>query len=350
MLRRIRNNQRGSAIALFALGLTVLAGLAGLVVDAGYLYVQQARLQNGVDAACLAGAAYLPNTAAADDAAITYAKENKLLPEKLESEFGGNNLIRLKYTEVFDTFFFRLLGVDKATIRVAAAAILPVGVTGPSILALQRNANNPTLIINGSGLYVDGSIHSNSLLRMNGWATVTGDATSSGSPLSLGNNVNVQGNKADGADFIDAPDYSAQIDALPTQSYGTSQRFNGNNTTIDGTISVNGNVDINGNNISGNGSILATGDIHNNGNAITQTGDGQMFIYTSDGNIHINGNNITIDATLFAPHGDIVINGNNITITGRVIGNTVTINGSGIRVNGESGSGAGQTASPRLVE
>ena len=62
MFRRLAGNQKGSVIALFAVTLIGLVIMAGLVTDVGYLYVQHARLQNGVDAAALAGASQLPNT------------------------------------------------------------------------------------------------------------------------------------------------------------------------------------------------------------------------------------------------------------------------------------------------
>ncbi|HWQ60843.1 MAG TPA: pilus assembly protein TadG-related protein [Negativicutes bacterium] len=336
-------------IVLFALALTGLAGLAGLVVDVGYLYVQHAHMQDGVDAACLAGAAKLPSVADAMAAAEEYAAANKLTKGTLESTFPANNRIDVKYTEVLDTFFLRILGIDNATIKVYAAAILPPSTQGdPAVLALKLNGGS-ILRMNGNNINIDGSVHSNSNLGLNGWIRVDGDATAVGT-VTLGTNVTVTGDVRSGVDPLPAPDYEAQINALPTQTYGSSQRFNGNNVNIDGTISVNGNVDINGNNISGDGSILATGDIHNNGNAISTTGTGPMFFYTSDGNIHINGNNITIDAILFAPNGEIVINGNNITINGRVIGQTVTVNGSGLTVNSPDGGGTGSSSVPQLIE
>lgn len=350
MLRRVAKNERGSVILIIALGLSVLAGMAGMVVDVGYLYLEHAKLQNGVDAACLAGAAFLPDTGTAASKASFYATANGLTNGDLISSFPNTNRIDVTYTEEFGTFFLRLLGVDSATIKVKAAAILPGAPNSPAVLALKQHTNTVTLRVNGNDININGSMHSNSLLGLNGSITVDGGVSSSDSPLKLGTNVNVTGSQTEGASIIETPDYGDKIDALPSASYDTNQRFNGNNTSINGTIKVNGSIDINGNNISGDGSLIATGDIHNNGNAITQSGSGEVFIYSSDGNIHINGNNITIDATLFAPNGDVTINGNNITINGRIIGNTVTVNGSGLTVNGPSGPGAGLSSIPQLVE
>lgn len=351
MLRRLAKNERGGVIVLFAVALAVLAGLSGMVVDVGYLYVRHAQLQNGVDAACLAGAVKLPSAAEATAAAEQYAALNNMTNGELVSTFPANNYIRVTYTEAFDTFFMNLFGFDKATIQVVAAAILPPTTPGdPTVLALKQNGNI-ILVINGSNNNIDGRVHSNSQFRLNGWLTINGDATSSGDFLanSFGTNVTVNGASSEDVAVVEVPDYSDAINATPAYSYSSSQRFNGNGITIDGTVSVNGNLDINGNNFTCDGSLLATGDIHNNGNAITTTGDATI-IYSSNGDIHINGNDIAIDATLFAPNGEVIINGNNITINGRVIGNTVTINGSGITINSPSSSGSGLSSVPQLVE
>ncbi len=356
MLRRLVNNERGSVIVLFALALTVLAGIAGMVVDVGYLYGQHARLQNGVDAACLAGAARLPNTVYAADMAEDYAESNGLVPANLEAAFSqGNRRIDLTYTENFPTFFFNVLGINNVSIKVTAAAALDVG--GPFGFTIFSGSDTDILPLNGSSLYVDGSMHSDQRLRINGSGiTVTGNIEAAGRDGADGDiqvngtNINVLGTRTENAARIPMPDYSAQIEAIAAQRYGASQSFNGGNINVDGSIYVNGEVTFNGNSISGTGSVLATGDIHNNGNNITQTGDGDVFLYSQNGDIHINGNNIAIDATLYAPNGNIVINGNNITINGRIVGNTVTINGTGNTVNGASNPVTSLSVSPRLVE
>ena len=350
MLRRLVNNERGSVIVLFALALTVLAGIAGLVVDVGYLYGQHARLQNGVDAACLAGAARLPNTVYAADMAEDYAESNGLVPANLEAAFSqGNRRIDLTYNETFPTFFFNVLGINNVSIKVTAAAALDVG--GPFGFTIFSGSDTDILPLNGSSLYVDGSMHSDQRLRINGSSiNVTGNVEAHDTITVNGTGITIGGTRTEGVGRIDMPDYTEQIKAIAATTYTTSQTFNGTTISVDGSMYVNGGVTFNGNNISGTGSILATGNITNNGNAITQTGEGQTFLYSSNGNITINGNNITIDAILYAPHGSITINGNNITVNGRLIGSTVTINGTGNTVNGASNPVTSLPVSPRLVE
>jgi len=52
----MRRAQRGQAIVLVALVLTVLFGFVGLAVDGGRAYLDRRHLQGSVDAAALAAA------------------------------------------------------------------------------------------------------------------------------------------------------------------------------------------------------------------------------------------------------------------------------------------------------
>ncbi|HEU4776709.1 MAG TPA: pilus assembly protein TadG-related protein [Telluria sp.] len=73
--------QRGAVALLFGLTLLVLLAAGGLVVDLGHLYVLKSELQNGADAAALAGAKSINMQAsgitAAADRAIKFAGKNK---------------------------------------------------------------------------------------------------------------------------------------------------------------------------------------------------------------------------------------------------------------------------------
>jgi Flp pilus assembly protein TadG len=336
MLRRLANNQKGSVIALFAVVLVGFTGMLGLVVDVGYYYVEHARLQNGVDAAVLAGASQLPSTTSAQTMAASYAQRNGLLKGTLVSTFSnGNNRLDVTYTEHFQTFFLNLLGFTGVDIKVAAAAQL-AGSSGPFNYTIFSGSDFDMLPLNGSRLYVDGSVHSDDNLKINGSnITVTGLAEAVAQINVNGNNISIGSQSANTGKRIDMPDYSSQIKASALTTYNASQQYNGNNLNVDGNISVNGDFQMNGTTIAGNGVILATGNIKNNGNNITHTGDGgQVCYYSQNGDININGNDITIDGILYAPNGSIHINGNNITINGRIIGSTVQINGSNFTVNG----------------
>ena len=70
-------NQRGQSLVLSLLFMTVLIGMAAIVIDVGSWYRADRKLQANADAAALAGAQELPgSTAAARDAAVSYADSN----------------------------------------------------------------------------------------------------------------------------------------------------------------------------------------------------------------------------------------------------------------------------------
>ncbi|NLP25307.1 MAG: hypothetical protein GX382_12420, partial [Syntrophomonadaceae bacterium] len=52
-------SEQGSAIALVAIGMVVMIGVAALALDAGQLFINRARLVNALDSGVLAGAQYL---------------------------------------------------------------------------------------------------------------------------------------------------------------------------------------------------------------------------------------------------------------------------------------------------
>jgi hypothetical protein len=64
-------NESGQVIALVALSMTVLVGIAALVVDLGFAYAAQRNLQSSADEAALAGAQGLPSLGSA----MTYAQQ-----------------------------------------------------------------------------------------------------------------------------------------------------------------------------------------------------------------------------------------------------------------------------------
>ena len=58
-----RENSPGQVLVLFALGITVLFAAAGLAFDVGRFYSERRFLQNAADAAALAGARYVNDSA-----------------------------------------------------------------------------------------------------------------------------------------------------------------------------------------------------------------------------------------------------------------------------------------------
>src|SRR6266498_2406271 len=93
-LRQIIRNRKGIAAVYIALILVALIAFVGLAIDIGYMYVAKGQLQNGADAAALAGAAKLTgddlDQKDARRAAWRFACENKAAGERIYIDTPGS--------------------------------------------------------------------------------------------------------------------------------------------------------------------------------------------------------------------------------------------------------------------
>ena len=90
MWRKVLVEEKGSVMVMVVIGLIVLIGFTGLVIDGGQAYMTKSRLQNAADAAALAGAQSLPTAGTAANAAITYAGRNGMKPLVSDINSSGN--------------------------------------------------------------------------------------------------------------------------------------------------------------------------------------------------------------------------------------------------------------------
>ncbi|MDF1515584.1 MAG: pilus assembly protein TadG-related protein, partial [Anaerolineae bacterium] len=151
--------EKGQALIIIAFSLVVLAAFVGLAIDGGQLYTNRRKVQNGSDAAALAGtrllATYIsecqPGSAGNDaqvrNAVIEYARHNGVdyfAPEgdieafyvnENEARMGvvgagsipdGTTGVEVSLTMTATTSFMRVLGVDHMTASANAVAM-----TGP---------------------------------------------------------------------------------------------------------------------------------------------------------------------------------------------------------------------------
>lgn len=194
----MRRDERGQAIVIVALAITVVLVAGGLAIDAGLLYVERRREQVAADGAAFAAAVELTKNYKAANratgaraAALSYAATNGYNNDGVTNTvtvniapasggFAGN----VDYAEVIisvdvRTAFIRILGPSFATQRVQARAV--GGVTGPlkpySIVALSKTAN-PGVSFTGDKVKIetkDGGIMVNSGVS-NAALVVTGKA------------------------------------------------------------------------------------------------------------------------------------------------------------------------------
>jgi hypothetical protein len=125
------HDERGQAFVLMVISLTVLLGMAALVIDVGHWYRSKRDLQSIADAAALAGAQALPeDTAKAAALAAQYAQDNGGPPPQVSfsSKYLANDTISVKESRTEPGFFSRVFNVD--TVNVDAKASARTGTLG----------------------------------------------------------------------------------------------------------------------------------------------------------------------------------------------------------------------------
>jgi hypothetical protein len=140
---RRAHGERGQILPLMVIALVALLGVAAFSIDVGYAYYAKRQLQSAADAAALAGAQDLPNTATAFQSADDYAKANT--PANLSSfhftyaakctntsviAAGCNpavnpNALLVSGTASTNAWFARLFGIDHFDVSAHASACSP---------------------------------------------------------------------------------------------------------------------------------------------------------------------------------------------------------------------------------
>ena len=126
MISRLRD-ERGQAFVLATLMITMLLGMGAFVLDVGSWYRTQRRLQGTADAAALAGAQMLPNSASnAVSTAQSYADKNggdvAGADIVVTSKWQTNDTIAVKAAKTDPGIFSKILSIDSANISASAKA------------------------------------------------------------------------------------------------------------------------------------------------------------------------------------------------------------------------------------
>jgi len=130
--------EAGQSIVFVVLSMFVLLGLCGFVIDVGRAYYTQRQLQSSADAAALAGAAQLPDPAAAASSAHRFgatpgsANAHANVPSVTESisaecdtslsSCAPDNVVRVSETAKAPTSFLTLFGVRSISVTAKSAA------------------------------------------------------------------------------------------------------------------------------------------------------------------------------------------------------------------------------------
>jgi hypothetical protein len=126
-MSRIRRDERGQALVISVLFVTVLLGMTGAVLDVGSWFRTQRATQATADAAALAGAQALPgDPAAAMTLAMRYAGDNGagLAPADVHflATAGVDDTIKVTVRRNAPGFFSHIFGIASADVGAGAAA------------------------------------------------------------------------------------------------------------------------------------------------------------------------------------------------------------------------------------
>lgn len=125
-LLKFGKKEDGQVIVLFALMLVVLLGFTALAIDTGTVYLTKSKLQNAADAAALAGALDLPNSATAENTAKDYAVLNgadRATTQATTPYEGDSDKIEVICTKNVKYTFARVLGFTDKDVSARAVAV-----------------------------------------------------------------------------------------------------------------------------------------------------------------------------------------------------------------------------------
>jgi hypothetical protein len=124
-MKTLIRSERGQAMVLTVISVTVLLGMAAVVVDVGSWFLDRRQLQSGVDSSALAGAQNLPSdSSGAVDAAASYASKNGVGSPSISisSKNRSGDTIDVSASRVSQGFFAKVFNIASVTLHANASA------------------------------------------------------------------------------------------------------------------------------------------------------------------------------------------------------------------------------------
>jgi Putative Flp pilus-assembly TadE/G-like len=151
-------NEKGQATVLTLVFLTVLLGMAALVLDVGSWYRADRDTQSTADAAALAGAQALPeSTADASSLASSYASKNGggLNGVSVSSSISPNDTIKVTVKRPAPGIFTKLFGVSSVNVGSSATARVGALAQAMYVAPIVVNIKHPALHCGGTEMRPD---------------------------------------------------------------------------------------------------------------------------------------------------------------------------------------------------
>lgn len=367
ILKDLPPDGRGSALVLAAVGVLLGCASTGLAIDYGKIALDRRDVQNGVDAAALAGGYKLLQGGTVGESTAegtTWLGKNGLsaasyssamhIPPAAGSKAGNSQCVEAASTHALDDFFTPGLSPKNVTARAVACIETKPGrysimVMNPTACSAFTITGNASITVNGSGTYVKSSCSANAF-------SGTGNITIDTDVNDIVGGHTTTGNVHITPDFTKAPivadplagigepvGVTSPVRTCPSLNGNGSYTFqpgyyncslnpngNWNLTFAAGNYNFTGGALFNGNlTVTLNAGIYTFGGtgFRVNGNA-NVTGNGAMFHIPTGGCFNMNGNGtFNIDAPSTGTYAGILL------FQGR--SNTCDIN-----VNGNAAQGA----------
>lgn len=233
-MRVIQHKEKGAVLITVSMCLFLLLGIVALAIDGGLAYNERRSTQGAADHAALA-AAWAACNAKGEAAAVQAGREAAAKNGYDDSDpdievnvrrLGGS---QAKYEAVIrstnETEFGAVIGQDDMSVasRAVADCLRKVWGGGYALFALgDQPCTNMELDFTGGGITVDGGVHSNGDLRLNGNngnpSTINGLVTHVGTQTS--NGVNITGGGPDQSDPVADPFELDFADFTPAANAG----------------------------------------------------------------------------------------------------------------------------------
>ncbi|GAA0182622.1 hypothetical protein SH2C18_49680 [Clostridium sediminicola] len=155
---RLMKEESGSSIVIFSLFLVIILGIAGLVIDGGYLYQTKSHLRKTANAAVLSGAQELPNSSTSVNHVVldilkAHDEENSL--KEINIQTIDKYKLSITLEKEVQMNFLRLFKINSLKVKVSSSTELAPMSSGTGVVPLGIDKDIPLEFMKEYTLKVD---------------------------------------------------------------------------------------------------------------------------------------------------------------------------------------------------